>query len=273
MNKRFGCIRIFAAALFLSIWASLAAAPSPSPFALDPIGDSVLFGGGVALYGGSLYFQSIKPAPNPAAVDAASIPFFDRAYPANPSSTVSTVGDGLSIALAILPLGLLPGRSVGDILTLGVIYGETLELAYSVDALLKSTIVRYRPYAYSTSTPPDFSVADIAASFPSANSSLAFSAAVFAGYVFDALYPDSSLRPWIWAGGLGAATAVSTLLVAGGDHFLSDALAGAAIGAASGFLVPLLHKKFRTIQAGAGSAVSSLKLEPELGGIALRLRL
>jgi len=261
--------RISVVVLSLSLGAALGA--ESLPFALDPLEDGVLLGGGLALYGGSLYLQSIKPAPSATGLDPADIPFFDRAYPANPLNTVVSVGDDLSIAMAILPLILLPGRSGGDIFTLGVMYAETLELTYSVDSLLKSVIVRYRPYAYSTSTPADFSNPYISASFPSSNASLAFSAAAFTGYVFDELNPNSSMKVWVWASGLGLATAVSTLLVAGGNHFVSDVVAGGAIGAASALLVPFLHERIRAIKTRAGSAVSSIRIEPSLGGIAARL--
>jgi membrane-associated phospholipid phosphatase len=262
-------LRIGIIGLTLSLGAALGA--ESFPFSLDPLDDGLMLGGGLALYGGSLYLQSLKPAPSAADINPASIPFFDRAYPSNPSNTVVSVGDDLSIAMAALPLILLPGRTGGEIFTLGVMYAESLELAYDVDSLLKSVIVRYRPYAYSMSTPADFSNPYISASFPSSNTSLAFAAAVFMGYAFDELNPDSSMKVFVWASGLGLATAVSTLLVAGANHFVSDVVAGAAIGAASAYLVPFLHERIRAIKTRAGSAVSSIRIEPSPGGIAARL--
>jgi len=248
--------------------------PSPVfPFALDPLADAALIGGGLALYGGSLYFESKKPAPDKAAVNPNSIPFFDRLYPSAPSAALSTAGDDLALASSALPLVLLFGRSGNEMLTLGVMYLETLGLAYGLDSLLKSVVVRYRPYAYSTSTPADFSNSDTTASFPSSHATLAFSAAVFTGYVFDELNPDSKLRPWVWASGLAVAAVVSTLQVSSGDHFLSDVAAGGVIGAASGFLVPLLHERIHAIKTRPTGAVSSIELEPTAGGIALRLSL
>jgi len=256
--------------------ADASGSPQPAPlfpFALDPLADAALIGGGLALYGGSLYVESKKPAPDKTAVNPSSIPFFDRLYPSAPSAGLSTAGDDLAIASSALPLVLLFGRSGSEMLTLGVMYVETLGLAYGLDSLLKSAVVRYRPYAYSTSTPADFSNSEITASFPSSHATLAFSAAVFTGYVFDELNPDSNLRPWVWAAGLTIAAVVSTLRVASGDHFLSDVVAGGAIGAASGFLVPLLHERIHVIKTKPTDAVSSIDLEPTAGGIALRLSL
>ena len=252
------------------------ASPRPSapfPFSLDPLADAALIGGGLALYGGSLYLESKKPMPDKTAVDPNSIPFFDRLYPSAPSASLSTAGDDLALASSALPLVLLFGRSGNEMLTLGVMYIETLGLAYGLDSFLKSVVVRYRPYAYSTSTPADFSNSEITASFPSSHATLAFSAAVFTGFVFDELNPDSNLRPWVWASGLAVAAVVSTLRVASGDHFLSDVVAGGVIGAASGFLVPLLHERIHAIKTAPTDMVSSIELEPTAGGIALRLSL
>lgn len=247
---------------------------SPSfPFSLDLLADAALIGGGLALYGGSLYLESKKPMPDKTAVDPQSIPFFDRLYPSAPSPALTTAGDDLALASSALPLVLLFGRSGSEMLTLGVMYVETLGLAYGLDSLLKSVVVRYRPYAYSTSTPADFSDSEVTASFPSSHATLAFSAAVFTGFVFDELNPDSNLRPWVWASGLTVAVVVSTLRVASGDHFLSDVVAGSAIGAASGFLVPLLHERIHAIKTKPTDTVSSIELAPTAGGIALKLSL
>jgi membrane-associated phospholipid phosphatase len=250
--------------------------PQSSPgfrFALDPLADAALIGGSLALFGGSLYLESKKPMPDKAAADPSTIPFFDRIYPSNPSSTLSTVGDDLAIASAALPLVLLFGRSGEEILTLSVMYIETLGLAYGFDSLLKSAVVRYRPYAYSSSTPADFSNSEITASFPSSHATLAFSAAVFTGYVFDELNPDSNMKVWVWTAGLGVAAVVSTLRVASGDHFVSDVVAGSLIGAASGFLVPFLHERLHAAKTKSSDAVSGVELGWTAGGIAVRLSL
>jgi undecaprenyl-diphosphatase len=273
------CVALFAfAASTVAEGAPADASGSPQPptlfpFALDPLADAALIGGGLALYGGSLSLLGKKPMPDKTAVDPNSIPFFDRLYPSGPSAVLSTAGDDLALASSALPLALLFGRSGSEMLTLGVMYIETLGLAYGLDSLLKSAVVRYRPYAYSTSMPADFSNSEITASFPSSHATLAFSAAVFTGYIFDELNPDSNMRPWIWTAGLGIAAVVSTLRVASGDHFLSDVIAGGVIGAASGFLVPFLHERLHAAKTNPNDAVSGVELEPTADGIALRLTL
>ncbi|MDM7915213.1 MAG: phosphatase PAP2 family protein, partial [Candidatus Eisenbacteria bacterium] len=55
------------------------------------------------------------------------------------------------------------------------------------------------------------------------------------------LAPDSRARGWIWAGSLTVATSTALLRVVSGEHFPSDVVAGAALGAAAGILIPLVH--------------------------------
>ena len=241
------------------------------PFRLDPLLDGGLVAGGLVVYGAGLYLDGLKPAPTKAAADAALIPFFDRAYPAAPSGLLSTLGNDMAIGAAVLPVALAYGRTGGEIADLGVMYFETLELAYASDSILKSVVSRYRPYSYSASVPADFSNPDITASFPSSHASLAFSSAVFGAYVFGELYPASPARPWVWGAGLGLAAAVSSLRVLSADHFVSDVVVGVAIGAASGFLVPLLHERRAAAGSGSEPAPLSVGLAPSRGGIGLVL--
>jgi len=147
---------------------------------------------------------------------------------------------------------------------------ETLGLAYSADALVKSLVTRYRPYAYSSPPPSDIGSGDIASSFPSRHATLAFASAVFAGTVFDSTHPDSPYRALVWGGGLGLAAGICALRIASGDHFPSDVVAGAALGAGIGFLVPYLH---RTRAEAAGEGGPTATLSASMTGLSLTLRL
>jgi membrane-associated phospholipid phosphatase len=92
----------------------------------------------------------------------------------------------------------------------------------------------------------------------SGHTSLAFSI-VAAQATQDSMRGDPA-APWVWGIGLTVATAVGYLRVAGDAHWLTDVLAGAAVGTGFGVGVPLLERRL----------VHGVTIAPAPGGIALR---
>jgi membrane-associated phospholipid phosphatase len=92
----------------------------------------------------------------------------------------------------------------------------------------------------------------------SSHTSVAFSIAV-AQAMQDTLRDDPA-APWVWGIGLTLAGAVGYFRVAGDAHWLTDVLAGAAVGTAFGVGVPLLEQRL----------VRGVTLAPAPGGVALR---
>jgi undecaprenyl-diphosphatase len=258
-------------ALALSCAAALfAESADPFPYALDPVKDSAWIVGDLALYGASLYLDSIRPAPDSAGLDSSKIPWFDALYTTSHSAALNTTTDVLVVALAALPAAAVPGLSFRRMAIVGTMYSETIGLAYSLDSIIKAVVVRNRPYAYSSTPPSDIGSVDISSSFPSLHSTVAFASAVFAGSVFDTLHPDSPYRWAVWGTGIGVATLVSTLRVASGDHFVSDVVTGAALGSLIGFGVPYLH---RLGGGNRGEAEAGLAVSVSPTGFTARYRL
>jgi membrane-associated phospholipid phosphatase len=75
---------------------------------------------------------------------------------------------------------------------------------------------------------------------------------VFFAGSFARLNPDSGARGWVWGGCLTAAAATGVLRWVAGRHFPTDILAGAAVGATAGWLVPRLHEADDAPGAGGG---------------------
>lgn len=239
------------------------------PFDLKLGREIGLLAAGGGLYASSFYFKSIKASPEASQIDPNSIPFFDRLYVTSHSTSLGYVADGLVGVTALFPAVVLPGMSKAEMFDTGVMYVETLGLAVGTSEALKSIFFRYRPYAYAAPA-SDFSNPDIAMSFPSNHSTLAFASAVFAGYLFDETHPDSPYRWAVWTAGLGLAAVTASVRVISGAHFISDVVAGAALGSACGFFVPWLHR-IAEKAAVRGPGDSKLALEPLPDGLALKL--
>jgi undecaprenyl-diphosphatase len=121
-----------------------------------------------------------------------------------------------------------------------VMYAEALLLTYGTKDLLKAVVPRHRPYTY-FSPIPDGEEDDYYNSFPSGHTSLAFLGATFLSVTFALEYPDSRWRWPVTVASYSLAAGVGVSRVLSGSHFITDVLAGAAIGAFWGWLVPTLH--------------------------------
>ena len=194
--------------------------------------------------------------------DKSDINAFDR-WAAQPyRKTLDNLGTA-GVVAAIIP-SLFSVYASDDYLTAGVMFAETMLVASGTYSALKTVVKRNRPYMYyDGGSEGDMEDGDYENSWPSGHTTNAFAAAVFAGYTFSAYNPDSPWKIPVWIAALGTASATGVLRVASGNHFPSDVISGAAIGALSGFLVPYLH----TLHFGSGLDVAALP-----GGLSIRVR-
>jgi len=140
---------------------------------------------------------------------------------------------------------LLFGRETRrDAPKLAILYTETILLTSGVTNLIKASVGRARPYVYAPDWEPgrELTSGDRAA-FVSGHTSLAAAGSFFFATVFKDYYPDSKLKPYVWGAAVTIPAVTGYLRVRAAKHFPSDVLAGYALGAGIGYLVPTLHKK------------------------------
>jgi membrane-associated phospholipid phosphatase len=80
-------------------------------------------------------------------------------------------------------------------------------------------------------------------SFYSGHVAAAFTAATFVSKVFTDIHGKSVWSTLLWGSSLSLASLTGYARVKSGMHFPTDALVGAAVGFAVGYLIPVLHKK------------------------------
>lgn len=104
----------------------------------------------------------------------------------------------------------------------------------------KHLFKRERPWAHFADPPSGHRLgsAESVLSFASGHASLSFALAVSTGSL--ASLRGDAAKEWVWASGLTFAAATSYLRVAADRHYLTDVIAGAALGTAVGWLVPRL---------------------------------
>ena len=145
-------------------------------------------------------------------------------------------------------------RSWGNAALDVLVVAEAASIAELSTTIAKSGFARLRP-----GYPPTRGLDNNAYhSLWSGHASLAFSI-VTAQAMQDTLR-DDPWAPWVWGIGLSLASAVAYFRVAGDAHWMTDVIAGAAVGAGCGVGVPLLEKRL----------VRGVTIVPAPGGIALR---
>lgn len=181
--------------------------------------------------------------------DRSDVNGFDRNIMFPYSSSLDKSADIINYGLALTPALLSIGRDTDDIVTLGVMYAETFIGTYATKEILKAVVDRPRPYTYFEGAPEE-DIEDWNNSFPSGHTALSFASAGFISYVFSAYYPESSWRIPVTIAAYSAAAATSVLRILGGNHFMSDVLAGAAIGTLWGVGIPMLHTLGDNVKMG-----------------------
>lgn len=125
-----------------------------------------------------------------------------------------------------------------------LVFAEAMALTISLNQAVKHIVQRPRPYTYQLAAEDSNQVeADATNSFYSGHTASAFTGAVALASTFTYRHPESALRPLVWAGSLTFAAATGVGRVLGGDHFWTDVMAGAVLGAAVGWWVPGSHRR------------------------------
>lgn len=228
--------------------------------------DGVLGLGGAALFAVSLGLHgSTQEIP----VDLSQVNAFDRAAMFEYSKTLDTASDFTQYAAAALPLALALGISQDQAFAAGVIYFEVMSRAFFAKNVVKFLVPRVRPWVYMTSAngsaPQVWEGND---SFPSGHATMVFAAAAFG--VTTAVLELPSGSPWLIpfaATETSLAVVTASLRVFSGMHFMTDVIAGAALGTAIGIALPLLHTSWT---GGAiGKSAQPVRFEVPLAAFAL----
>jgi len=150
-------------------------------------------------------------------------------------------------------------------LTVTVMFAEAYAIMGGVTYLTKVAAARKRPYLYNTDLTPEERLGaqdDPKSSFFSGHAAAAFTAAAFLSKVFTDVHGPSAWSTFVWGSSLSLAAYTSFARVKAGVHFPTDVIAGAAVGFAIGYLVPVLHKKGWSdrVQVAAGPNMVTLNL-------------
>jgi membrane-associated phospholipid phosphatase len=178
--------------------------------------------------------------------DINSINGIDRGSALNWSPGISTTSDVVLLGVTVLPALFLSEHHTGrDIKTLLIMYAEVFVLNYGITEFAKSSVNRARPYVYNPEVPIGVRTGSFSRkSFFSGHTSQSAAASFFFAKVITDYHP--TLKPglrwglWIFAASIPALN--GTFRVLAGKHFPTDVITGYVAGAATGWLIPQLHR-------------------------------
>ncbi len=175
-------------------------------------------------------------------------------------STASTVGlVGVAAASAVY---LFADERFVPAMSDAVVVLESALTAVGISSVASIAAGRPRPFLFGEKAPLDVrNSADASMSFVSSHAAVTFAVGISTFITAEHLRPTRPLVPvLVLVAGLASASFVTLGQVEAGNHFVTDAIAGAVVGASSGILVPALHNApFRLVPI-AGPREGALQL-------------
>jgi membrane-associated phospholipid phosphatase len=219
------------------------AAPSAavSVYEVDPLSDGLILGT-TALSWAVLSLAGPNWVTPHCPCSPADVPGIDRVALKWHSQTADVLSTVTEVLALLAPLGVdLVDVGFGKVLLEDmVVYGEVLSISGTVTTATKFAVQRPRPYVYGTTSTAVLNSPASYTSFFSGHSSATFGALTTLAMT-ESLRHGTSVWPWLIVGLVGTSVAVERVLA--GQHFPTDVIAGAAVGVATGVLVPLLHRR------------------------------
>ncbi len=197
---------------------------------------------------------------------------FDRGSALNWDPQIGKVSDYVLFSTALLPALFLSEHHTGrDIKTLLVMYAEVFTFNYGATEIAKNLSKRPRPYVYN----PEIDIgtrtsSDSRKSFFSGHTSQTAAACFYFAKVIHDYHPDlqKGWRIGLWSFAVVVPALNGTFRVLAGKHFPTDVMTGYVIGAASGLVIPELH---RTSNSKAVKEQLKIGLFPTKDGMSLNL--
>ena len=174
------------------------------------------------------------------------VPGIDRFAAGNYSERADQISDYPfygSFAVPVVMM-LVDGKMRAHAGQISVMFVESMATTGAFYTITVGLVDRSRPLTYNTSVPEgERRESGAQRSFFAGHTAATASASFFAAKIYNDFYPDSALKPYVWTAAAAVPAWVAYLRLKAGKHFLTENIVGYAVGAASGILIPELHKK------------------------------
>ncbi len=235
--------------LLLCLW--MACSPllaQESPYHLDLKKDLIILGIGTSTLATRHYIQKNLTPLTEAEVfhlKTSDVWSIDRPATNNWSPRAGKASDIFLYASVAMPITLVAAKKTrSEAGKIGLLFLETMIINQATTDLIKGTAHRLRPFAYNLEVPIERRASKGARlSLISGHTSGSAAGCFFAAKVFSDYYPNSKLKPYIWAVAAALPAVTGYLRYAAGKHYFTDVLMGYTTGALIGYFIPHIHKR------------------------------
>lgn len=228
--------------------------------------DLVIVGAGVGLHTLGVIIKNKVAAPTIAeinALDPANINRLDRNAIGNQSANAKTISDIIlygSLSLPVIAYVIPKCRFEG--MAVGLMAVEAILITNGLTNISKGLTKRYRPLTYN----PNVALAsklnpDARLSFFSGHTSVTTAMSFLMASIITDVHPDMKDKYLVWSAAAIIPASIAFFRFEAGRHFPSDVMAGYALGATIGYLLPILHKQKRLQVQTYGLTGLSLNLK------------
>ncbi|MFY0654164.1 MAG: phosphatase PAP2 family protein [Cyclobacteriaceae bacterium] len=180
-------------------------------------------------------------------LDVNGISSFDRSAVYNTSNKAASYSDFFRTSITLLPIYFVSNHHTKeDIWPLVAMSLEVMSTTFGLTNLSKNIVRRPRPFAYNPDTPLEkkFKL-DTKRSFFSGHTSHTAAFTFFMAKVVSDYHPNmkKGLKAIMWGGAVLIPATTAYLRVLAGRHFPTDVMAGYAVGAFVGYIIPHFHRK------------------------------
>lgn len=232
----------------------------------------LLIGGGGLALTGYLIKENVTPLTEEQvlSLDRSMINSFDRGATFLSRSASDKTSDYFLYGSILSPITLFVSKSVRrDMFPVLLMYVETAAVVGGITNMIKGTTVRNRPYVYHEGTSMGRKLSkDARHSFISGHVSHSAAFCFVTGYMISRYADKEYIKVLGWTGAALIPAATGYLRYQAGKHFPTDIIGGYIIGAATGYLIPYLHRT----KLPQDITQQNLYLFPSPGGFALIYR-
>jgi membrane-associated phospholipid phosphatase len=176
---------------------------------------------------------------------AGNLPFFDRWSAGYYSKKADRHSYTILYASYLYPvLGMFLNKNTHNKMKeVSVLFIETMSVATAMFTLSDGLVYRSRPYVYGNLAPLDLRMKKRSQrSFYSGHVTTVAAASFFMAQIHKDFNGNPKLQPWLWGVAVTLPAVMCYERIKAGYHFLSDCIVSYGIGAATGLLIPAMHK-------------------------------